>query len=51
MKVVNYDYETLLDESSDKLLQIAIERPKLYSHDFEKLFDILKETSSRVIKL
>ncbi len=41
--MVNYDYETLLDESSDKLLQIAIEGWKLYSHDFEELFDILKE--------
>ena len=41
-----------MKHSLDKRLQIAIEWPKLYSHDFEELFEILKEeSSSRVIKL
>ncbi len=41
----------LLDENFNKLLQIVIGGPELDSHDFEELFDVLKETSSRVIKL
>ena len=49
--VTSWLWNRLLDENLDKLLQIAIEGPELDSHDFEELFDILKETSSRVIKL
>ncbi len=41
----------LLDANLDKLLWIAIEGPELDSHDFEKLFALLRETSSRVIKI
>ena len=44
-------WNRLLDENLEKLLQIAIEGPELDSHGFEDLFAILKETSSRVIKL
>ena len=34
-----------------KLLQITNELSELDSHDFEELFNIIKETSSRIIKL
>ncbi len=49
--MVSQLWNRLLDENLDKLLQIAIEGPELDSHDFEELFDTLKETSSRVIIL
>ena len=49
--VMSWLQNRLLDENVNKLLQIAIGGPELDSHDFEKLFAIFKETSSRVIKL